>query len=100
MLETIFTIEELVLLEEIPEDIRYAVDFRNDTVCLVCAPLEGITDGPYAPPDAWGAVYHLEDRDAFEASLASGEAVPQGLTCLEQCIFPYGTWDTLNEAFE
>lgn len=100
MLETIFTIEELVLLEEIPEDIRYAVDFRNDTVCLVCAPEEGITYGPNVPPDAWGAVYHLEDRDAFEASLAAGEAVPRGLTCLETCIFPYGTWDTLAEAFE
>ena len=50
--------------------------------------------------DAWGAVYHLEDRDAFEASLAAGGAVPQGLRCLEQCVFPYGTWNTLGEVFE
>ena len=100
MLETIFTIEELVSLEQAPGEIRYVVDFQNDTVCLVCAPEEGITSGPNTPPDAWGAVYHLEDRDAFEASLAAGDAVPQGLRCLEQCVFPYGTWNTLGEVFE
>ena len=100
MLETIFTIEELVLLEQVPDEIRYVVDFQNDTVCLVCAPEEGITAGPNTPPDAWGAVYRLEDRDAFEASLAAGDAVPQGLICLKQCVFPYGTWDTLGESFE
>ena len=99
-IEMQFFIEELVPLEQDLSEIRYVVDFHNDTVCLVCAPEEGITDGPNTPPDAWGAVYHLEDRDAFESSLAAGEAVPQGLTRLETCIFPYGTWDTLNEAFE
>ena len=100
MLETIFTIEDLVLLEQVPDEIRYVVDFQNDTVWLVCAPEEGITAGPNTPPDAWGAVYRLEDRDAFEASLAAGDAVPQGLICLKQCVFPYGTWDTLGESFE
>ena len=99
-IEMQFFIEELVPLEQDLSEIRYVVDFHNDTVCLVCAPEEGITDGPNAPPDAWGAVYHLEDRDAFEASLTAGEAVPRGLTCLETCIFPYGTWGTLNKACE
>ena len=100
MLETIFSIEDLVLLEQIPDEVSYVVDFRNGTVCLVCAPEEGITAGPNVPPDAWGAVYRLVDRDAFDASLAAGDAVPQGLTCLRQCVFPYGTWDALGEAFE
>ena len=99
-IEMQFFIEELVPLEQDLREIRYVVDFHNDTVCLVCAPEEGITYGPNTPPDAWGAVYHLNDRDAFEASMAGGEAVPQGLACLETCIFPYGTWGTLNEACE
>ena len=100
VLETVFSIEDLVPLEDELWPVQYVVDFQNGTVCLVCAPQEGITAGPNVPPDAWGAVYHLEDRDAFEASLAAGEAVPRGLTCLRQCVFPYGTWDTLSEAFE
>ena len=79
---------------------RYVVDFQNGTVCLVCAPAEGVTAGMNHPPEAWGEVCRLEDRDAFDASLAAGEAIPQGLTPLERCIFPYGTWDTLGEAFE
>ena len=100
VLETVFSIEDLVPLEDELWPVQYVVDFQNGTVCLVCAPQEGVTAGPNTPPDAWGAVYHLEDRDAFEASMAGGEAAPQGLTRLETCIFPYGTWDTLSEAFE
>ena len=100
LLETIFSIEELVPLERDPDGVRYVVDFQNGTVCLVCAPAEGVTAGMNHPPEAWGEVCRLEDRDAFDASLAAGEAIPQGLTPLERCIFPYGTWDTLGEAFE
>ena len=100
LLETIFSIEDLVPLERDPDEVRYVVDFQNGTVCLVCPPAEGVTAGPNHPPEAWGGVYRLEDRDAFEASMAAGDAVPQGLTPLEQCIFPYGTWEALGEAFE
>ena len=100
LLETVFSIEELVPLEREPDEICYVADFQNGTVCLVCAPEEGITAGPNVPPDAWGGVYRLEDRDAFEASMIAGDTVPQGLSPLERCIFPYGTWDALGEAFE
>ena len=100
VLETVFSIEELVPLAREPDGVRYVVDFQNGTVCLVCAPEEGITAGPNVPPDAWGGVYRLEDRDAFEASMTAGDTVPQGLSPLERCIFPYGTWDALGEAFE
>lgn len=100
MLETIFSIEELVPLAQGPDGVRCVVDFQNGTVCLVCPPVESVTAGPNNPPEAWGGVYRLEDRDAFEASMAAGDAVPHGLTPLEQCIFPYGTWEALGEAFE
>ena len=100
LLETVFSIEELVPLERDPDEIRYVADFQNGTVCLVCPPVEGVTAGPNHPPEAWGGVYRLEDRDAFEASMAAGDTVPQGLSPLERCIFPYGTWDALGEAFE
>ena len=100
LLETIFSIEELVPLARDPDEIHCVVDFQNGTVCLVCPPVEGVTAGPNHPPEAWGGVYRLEDRDAFEASMAAGDTVPRGLSPLERCIFPYGTWDALGEAFE
>ena len=48
--------------------------------------------------DGAGAIYHLEDRAAFEAALAADEDPSAALTLIETCIFS-GAWSSIQSAF-
>lgn len=83
-LEVQFSIEELVSISDTPEDAAYLVDFRNGTAAALWDRNER------------GAVYRIEDEQAFSEALKAGVFPEDAMTMLDKCRFPAGVWNLLE----
>ena len=84
LLEVQFSIEDLVPLSEDAGEAAYLVDFQNGTAAAVMG------------PDEHGAVYRVEDEQAFQKALEAGVFPSDAMTLLERCVFPAGVWKLLE----
>ncbi|MBO6055027.1 MAG: hypothetical protein J6P31_05845 [Oscillospiraceae bacterium] len=84
LLEVQFSIQDLVPLSEDAGEAAYLVDFRNGTAAAVLGSNEH------------GAVYRIEDEQAFQKALEAGVFTSDAMTLLERCVFPAGVWNLLE----
>ena len=85
-LVTLLGIEELQPMEAVPET-EYYLDLHNGTVAAISGPYES------------GALYALQDRDAFEAAFSENGDPRTALELIQPCRFPEGCWSAAAALF-